>query len=76
MYGMSVREVLGRADMVPFIDGGLDGVTAPDDPLTVRDCLDLMLAGSFPEPTLSLLFNPCFLGCPQLLVLSRRVVVT
>ena len=32
MYGMSVREVLGRASMAPFIDrviGGLDGVTAP-----------------------------------------------
>jgi hypothetical protein len=27
-------------------------VTAPDDPLTVRDYLDLMLAGSFPEPSL------------------------
>jgi len=59
MYGMSVREVLGRADMVPFIDGGLDGVTAPDDPLTVRDCLDLMLAGSFPEPTLSCCAGTC-----------------
>jgi uncharacterized protein len=56
MYGMSVREVLGRASMVPFIDrvidSGPDGVTAPDDPLTIRDYLDLMLAGSFPEPSL------------------------
>ena len=56
MYGMSVREVLGRASMAPFIDrligGGPDGVTAPEDPLTVRDYLDLMLAGSFPEPSL------------------------
>ncbi len=56
MYGMSVREVLRRASMVPFIDrviaGGTDAVTAPDDALSVRDYLDLMLAGSFPEPSL------------------------
>jgi len=51
MYGMSVREVLGS--MVPFIDrvivGGPDAVTAPDDELSVRGYLDLMLAGSFPN---------------------------
>ena len=39
MYGMSVREVLGRAAMTPFIDrvihSGPAGVTAPDNPLTV-----------------------------------------
>ena len=56
MYGMSVREVLGRVGMVPFIDKVIDtgpgGIAAPDDPLTVRDYLDLMLAGSFPEPSL------------------------
>ena len=56
MYGMSVREVLGRAGMIPFIDrvihSGPDGVAAPDDPLTIRDYLALMLAGSFPEPSL------------------------
>jgi uncharacterized protein len=56
MYGMSVRELLGRASMAPFIDriidSGPDRVTAPDDPLTIRDYLDLMLAGSFPEPSL------------------------
>ena len=56
MYGMSVREVLGRAAMTPFIDRLIDsgpaGVTAPDNPLTVRDYLELMLAGSFPEPSL------------------------
>jgi uncharacterized protein len=56
MYGMSVREVLGRAAMTPFIDrvirSGPAEVTAPDHPLTVRDYLDLMLAGSFPEPSL------------------------
>ncbi|HEY3733911.1 MAG TPA: hypothetical protein VGL63_08335 [Streptosporangiaceae bacterium] len=42
--------------MAPFIDrvidSGLDAVTAPDDALSVRDYLDLILAGSFPEPSL------------------------
>lgn len=56
MYGMSVREVLGLASLAPFIDrvidGGPDAITAPDDALTIRDYLDLMLAGSFPEPSL------------------------
>jgi predicted AAA+ superfamily ATPase len=56
MYGMSVREVRGRASLAPFIDrvidGGPDTVTAPDDALSARDYLDLMLAGSFPEPSL------------------------
>ena len=56
MYGMSVRELRGRASLPPFIDrvidGGPDAVTAPEDALSVRDYLDLMLAGSFPEPSL------------------------
>ncbi len=56
MYGMSVREVLGRASVVPFVDrvigAGPHAITAPDDELTIRDYLDLMLAGSFPEPSL------------------------
>ena len=55
MYGMSVREVMGRAGLAPFIDriidSGPDAVTAPDDALSIRDYLDLMLAGSFPEPS-------------------------
>jgi predicted AAA+ superfamily ATPase len=56
IYGMSVRERLGRASAVPFIDrvaaDGVAAVTAPDQQLNVRDYLDLMLAGSFPEPAL------------------------
>jgi predicted AAA+ superfamily ATPase len=56
MYGMSVREVIGNAAMTPFIDrvisSGAAAVSAPDDPLSIRDYLDLMLAGSFPEPSL------------------------
>src|SRR6202046_3600329 len=39
MYGMSVREVLGRAGMVPFIDrvieNGPGSVTPPDDALSI-----------------------------------------
>jgi uncharacterized protein len=56
MYGMSVREVLGRASLAPFIDRvidvGPDAITTPESALTIRDYLDLMLAGSFPEPSL------------------------
>ncbi len=52
----STCAVQGRASLAPFIDrvidGGPDAVTAPDDALSVRDYLDLMLAGSFPEPSL------------------------
>ncbi len=56
MYGMSVRERLGRANLAPLIDrilaGGVGAVGAPDERLNVRDYLDLMLEGSFPEPAL------------------------
>lgn len=56
MYGMSVRELMGRAALAPFIDrvlaDGPDAITAPDDALSIRDYLDLILAGSFPEPSL------------------------
>jgi predicted AAA+ superfamily ATPase len=56
MYGMSVRERMGRSDAESFVDrvvaAGVDAVTAPAEPLTVRDYLDLMLEGSFPEPAL------------------------
>jgi predicted AAA+ superfamily ATPase len=56
MYGMSVRERLGRAGAVPFIDrvitDGVAAVTGPEKALNVREYLDLMLAGSFPEPAL------------------------
>lgn len=56
MYGLSVREQLRRAAADPFIDRvvthGVAAVTAPSERLNVRDYLDLMLAGSFPEPAL------------------------
>lgn len=56
MYGMSVRERLGRSAAESFIDRivaeGVDAVTAPAEPLNIRDYLDLILEGSFPEPAL------------------------
>jgi uncharacterized protein len=56
MYGMSVRERLGDSAVVPFIDrvadAGVAAVTVSDTSLNVRDYLDVMLAGSFPEPAL------------------------
>ncbi len=58
MYGLSVRERRGHARRASFIDrvlaGGVDAITSPDERLTVRDYLDLMLEGSFPEPALRL----------------------
>lgn len=56
MYGMSVRELRGLAGLPPFIDRvfaeGVDAVRAPRQHLTIRNYLDLMLEGSFPEPAL------------------------
>lgn len=56
MYGMSVRERLGRAAGVPFIDRvalqGASAVKSLDREVNVRGYLDLMLEGSFPEAAL------------------------
>lgn len=56
MYGMSVRELRGLAGLPPFIDRvfaeGVEAVPAPRQHLTIRNYLDLMLEGSFPEPAL------------------------
>jgi predicted AAA+ superfamily ATPase len=56
MYGMSVRERVGRAAAPAFIDrvaaGGVSALKVPDGDFTVRGYLDLMLEGSFPEPAL------------------------
>jgi predicted AAA+ superfamily ATPase len=58
MYGLSVRERRGHARRASFIDrvlaSGVDAITSPDERLTIRDYLDLMLEGSFPEPALRL----------------------
>jgi uncharacterized protein len=58
MYGMSVRERFGDSAAEPFIDriasGGASAATAPKAPLNIRDYLDLILTGSFPEPALRL----------------------
>ncbi|MGH3273161.1 MAG: ATP-binding protein, partial [Streptosporangiaceae bacterium] len=56
MYGMSVRERLGRSGAEPFIDRivgrGASAARAPGEQLNLRDYLDLMLTGSYPEPAL------------------------
>lgn len=56
MFGMSVREQLGRAAGEPFIDrvarDGVAAVPSHGAELTIRGYLDLMLEGSFPEPAL------------------------
>lgn len=56
MYGMSVRERLGRAAGQTFIDrvatAGTSAVKAPASEINIRGYLDLMLEGSFPEPAL------------------------
>jgi hypothetical protein len=56
MYGMSVRERIGHAIRATFIDRvaaeGVAAVKSPGGEVNVRGYLDLMLEGSFPEPTL------------------------
>jgi uncharacterized protein len=56
MYGMSVRERLGHAAEGTFIDRvaaeGVSAVRSPSQEVNIRGYLDLMLAGSFPEPAL------------------------
>jgi predicted AAA+ superfamily ATPase len=58
MYGMSVRERLGNSSAGPFIDRivteGASAAAAPSAHLNIRDYLDLILTGSFPEPALRL----------------------
>jgi len=53
LFGMSERERRGQAAREPLIDriaaAGSGALTAPQDPLTIRDYLDLMLTGTFPE---------------------------
>ena len=56
MFGMTVREQLGRASAVPFLDrvaAGADLVPAPDTP-DLRGYVELALRGGFPEPALRL----------------------
>lgn len=56
MHGMAVRERVGRAGEPLFLDRvaaeGVSAVKAPGDSLNIRDYLDAMLVGSFPEPAL------------------------
>jgi predicted AAA+ superfamily ATPase len=56
LYGMSVREQLGRLDQRPLLDRLLAGQTldaAPDSP-DLRGYVDLLLRSGFPEPALRL----------------------
>ncbi len=56
MYGMSVREQLGRLDQAPLLDRLLAGQTlgaAPGSP-DLRGYVDLLLRSGFPEPALRL----------------------
>lgn len=56
LYGMSVREQLGRLGQAPLLDRLLGGQAlgaAPDSP-DLRGYVDLLLRGGFPEPALRL----------------------
>jgi predicted AAA+ superfamily ATPase len=56
LYGMSVREQLGRLDRAPLLDRLLAGQTlgaAADSP-DLRGYVDLLLRSGFPEPALRL----------------------
>jgi len=58
MYGLSVREELGRVGAQGFLErlgsADLDAFPAPDNPPDLRGYIDLALRGSFPEPVLRL----------------------
>lgn len=54
LYGMTIREQLGRIDRPTLIDRLLTGDTfmAPDQVPDLRDYVELALQGGFPEPVL------------------------
>lgn len=58
MYGLTLRELLGRCDGAAFLDrlaaGGLGPFPAPEDPPDLRGYVQLALRGGFPEPALRL----------------------
>jgi hypothetical protein len=58
MYGLSVRETLGRAAGPGFFErlarADLSAFPAPADPPDLRGYIDLSLRGGFPEPVLRL----------------------
>ncbi len=58
MYGLTVREAVGRANGPGFLErlSGADLAVfpAPEDPPDVRGYIDLALRGGFPEPVLRL----------------------
>jgi hypothetical protein len=56
LYGMSVREQLGRVESMPFIDRLASGgvLSIPDDAPDLTGYVDLALRGGFPDSALSL----------------------
>jgi predicted AAA+ superfamily ATPase len=58
MSGLTVREVRGDIHREPFVDlivrSGVAGLRVPDEKFDIRDYVELILAGSFPQPALRL----------------------
>jgi predicted AAA+ superfamily ATPase len=54
MYGMTIKEQLGRLGTPPLIDRIVngDGLTLPPEVPDLRDYVDLALRGGYPEPVL------------------------
>ncbi len=56
MYGLTVREALGRGGFPPFLErlagAALSVFPAPADPPNLRGYVDLALLGGYPEPVL------------------------
>lgn len=55
MYGLTVKEQLGRSDHIPLLDRLANGqeVTVPTDAPDLRDYVQLALASGFPEAVLA-----------------------
>jgi uncharacterized protein len=56
MYGMTIREQLGRLGPSPFLDrvAGSDNLSAPPNPPDLRGYVELVLRSGFPEAALEL----------------------
>lgn len=56
LYGMSVRELVGRLDTRPLLDRLVEGevLTLPPEPPDLRGYVELALRGGYPEPALRL----------------------
>lgn len=58
LWGLTVREMYGRASATTVLDGlaaeGVDALKTPEEPPDLRDYIELALRGGFPEPALRL----------------------